>query len=229
MADTENLFKFVGKGLFQISDFRFQNCEFNCEWERKSMRQIWQEYLGVELNDYLTVGAIKILADKLAVGINCHPRAGGDPVAAEYEDYFFKIFLNKIETKLGEDKPVFVYDYPAQMCSLSKLSADARYAQRFELYINGLEMANAFGELVDGDLQNKNLENDRVLREKLGRPTWPVDQDFISALKSGIHGNCAGGSSLGVDRMVMLFIGATDINEVIFQSVADQLSSQSYI
>ncbi|OGH87823.1 MAG: EF-P lysine aminoacylase GenX [Candidatus Magasanikbacteria bacterium RIFOXYC2_FULL_42_28] len=224
MDDTENLFKFVGKelgavkfpspargeGEGEVGAWRWEQ-----SWDRKSMRQIWQEYLGVELNDYLTVETIKILANKLDCGLE------GE---AEYEDYFFKIFLNKIETNLGKDKPVFIYDYPAQMCSLSRPSADNRYAERFELYINGLEMANAFGELTDAEAQAKNLEKDRALREKLGRSTWPVDPDFIGALRSGIPGNCAGGSSLGVDRMVMLFTGAKDINEVIFQSVSDQLS-----
>jgi len=228
MDDTENLFKFVGKesgpSISRLLPEEGARGRWEQQWDRKSMRQIWQEYLGVELNDYLTVGAIKVLAEKLTIGINCHPRENGDPVVAEYEDYFFKIFLNKIETHLGKNKPVFVYDYPASMCSLSRPSADNRYAERFELYINGLEMANAFGELTDAEAQATNLAKDRSLRQKLGRPTWPVDPDFIGALKSGIPGNCAGGSSLGVDRMVMLFTGAKDINEVIFQSVSDQLS-----
>ncbi len=232
MDDTENLFKFVGKELGALKYQKLippwagrrtgdknQKCVIDCEWDRKSMRQIWQEYVGVELNDYLSVETIKILAKKLECDL---------PDGSEYEDYFFKIFLNKIETKLGIGKPVFVYDYPAQMCSLSKLCADERYAERFELYINGLEMANAFGELTDAQTQKNNLEKDRALRAKLGRETWPVDPDFIAALKSGLPGNCAGGSSLGVDRMVMLFTGAKDINEVIFQSVADQLSIRNF-
>jgi len=227
MADTENLFKYISQKLgvakFPSPARRDGEGEvgagrWNQVWDRKSMRQIWQEYVGVELNDYLEIGAIKVLADKLGCSLDG---------PAEYEDYFYKIFLNKIEKKLGLEKPVFVYDYPAQMCSLSRLATDSRYAERFELYINGLELANAFGELTNAEVQADNLEKDWALREKLGRPTWLVDPDFVAALKSGIPGGCAGGNSLGVDRMAMLFTGANDINEVIFQSVSDQCSDNN--
>lgn len=216
MDDTENVFKYVGEklGTSQLI-YKDKVCPLNIEWERKSMKALWQEFLNVDLDEYLEIKKMRELAVKLDCGLED---------GAAYEDYFYKIFLNKIEGNLGMDKPLFVYDYPAQMCSLSRPSNDPNYAQRFELYINGLELANAFGELVDGDLQMINLQKDMELRAKLSRPTWAVDPDFISALKSGVPGDCAGGNSVGLDRLVMLFTGAKDINEVIFQSVADQLS-----
>jgi lysyl-tRNA synthetase class 2 len=108
------------------------------------------------------------------------------------------------------------------MTSLSKLSDDPRYAQRFELYIGGLEIANAFGELTDAGVQARNLEADKNKRKELRKETWSVDPDFIAALESGI--SSAGGIALGVDRMVLLFTGAKDLNEVMFQSVHDQLT-----
>jgi lysyl-tRNA synthetase class 2 len=178
------------------------------------MREAWKKYLDVELNDYLSSENLARLSIKLG-----YKPGQGD----EYEDLFYRIFLNKIEPLLGIDAPVFVYDYPAQMCSLSQISkTDPRYAERVELYVGGLELANGFGELTDAKQQKELLQRDLELRKKLGKQTWPIDEDFIAALESGVPN--AGGVALGVDRMVLLFTGAKDLNEVIFQSVADQLS-----
>lgn len=216
MNDTEKLFKYVGEKL-GISTLRYKNFEIDLSrpWQRISVKNLWQEYIGVNLDDYLEIEAMRGLVQSLGYQAQA---------SDEYEDLFYKIFLNKIEPKLGVETPVFVFDYPASMCSLSKkCEDDERYAQRAELYIGSLELANGFGELLDAELQATNLRKDSALRERLGRPTWPLDSDFIAALVAGIKP--AGGIALGVDRMVLLFTGARDINEVIFQSASDQLSN----
>ncbi len=215
MDDTEKLFKYVGRHLKKDA-LAYQGKKFNLHetWDRVTMRELWHNYLGVELNDHLTLESLQKLAKK-----RHHPFALTD----EYEDLFFKIFLNEIEPHLGKEKPLFVYDYPKRMCSLSRTSAqDERYAERFELYVGGLELANAFGELTDAAEQAKRLQEDHALRQKLGKTTWPVDPDFIAALDSGLPP--AAGIALGIDRMIVLFTEARDLNEVIFQSVRDQLS-----
>lgn len=215
MDDTENLFKFVGEKM-GVKKMKYQGREVNIDeaWERRSMKEIWREFAEVDLDGYLELPAMSGLAKKLGLSVSADDA---------FEDIFYKIFLNKIESHLGLERPVFVYDYPASMSSLSRRSAaDSRYAERFELYIGGLELANAFGELVDGAEQAKRLEEDKEKRKILGKETWPVDLDFISALQSGVPE--AGGIALGVDRMVLLFTGARDLNEVIFQSVKDQLN-----
>ncbi|TSC84372.1 MAG: Uncharacterized protein G01um101413_667 [Parcubacteria group bacterium Gr01-1014_13] len=216
MDDTENLFKFVGEKLNKKT-VRCNDKEINIsgKWERQSMKEIWQKFINVNLDDYLDISSLKKLAEDKGYKVD---------KADAYEDIFFKIFLNEIEPHLGNETPIFVYDYPAQMTSLSRLCEnDPRYAERFELYIGGLELANAFGELTDAKEQKDRLENDKKLRGELGKPTWPVDPDFIGALESGMAP--AGGIALGVDRMVLLFTGAKDLNEVIFNSVSDQLSN----
>jgi lysyl-tRNA synthetase class 2 len=216
MDDTENLFKFVGKKLNKET-VKYNNKEINIfgKWERQSMKEIWEKFVNVNLDDYLELKSLKKLAENKGYAVDENDA---------YEDVFFKIFLNEIEPHLGKETPIFVYDYPAQMTSLSRLCEnDPRYAERFELYIGGLELANAFGELTDANEQKKRLENDKELRSKLGKATWPVDADFIAALQSGI--SPAGGIALGVDRMVLLFTGARDLNEVIFGSINDQLSN----
>ncbi len=218
MDDTENLFKFVGDKLGKQT-VKYRNKEVNIlqKWDRLSMKEVWQKYLQVNLDDYLEIKTIKKLAEDKGYKVD-------DSYA--YEDIFFKIFLNEIEPHLGDENPVFVYDFPAQMTSLSRLCEhDNRYAERFELYIGGLEVANAFGELTDAAKQKENLEKDKELRGKLGKATWPVDPDFISALAGLPAGALAqvGGVALGVDRMVLLFTDAKDVNEVIFGSISNQL------
>lgn len=210
MDDAESLFKFIAKKLDSDEvEYKGKKIKIAIEWERVSMREVWKKYIGVDLNDYLTVEKMAILAIEKGFAVETN-----EP----YEDLFYKIFLNEIELKLGVEKPVFIYDYPVQMCSLSRLSNnDPRYALRFELYIGGLELANAFGELTDANEQKRRLESDREKRKQLGKETWAVDSDFISALDFGMPE--AGGIALGVDRMIMLFTGAKDINEVIFQAV----------
>ena len=217
MDDTEALFKFVMNKLDK-HQFSYRGIQIYCfeKWERVAMKELFQKYLSVNLDEYLETKKIFELAKKL--GYQADPND-------EYENIFFKIFLNEIEPKLGLEKPIFVYDYPAQMCSLSKLTeSDPRYAERFELYIGGLEIANAFGELTDPAEQQKRLEDDRKLRQKLGKEIWSVDPDFIAALgELEKQGREAGGIALGIDRMVVLCTGAKDIKEVIFSSPADQL------
>jgi lysyl-tRNA synthetase class 2 len=245
MDDTEKLFKYVGEKM-GIEKLKYNGKEIalDCHseqseesprleeprdqgdpslslrmtsesWDRKTMKQVWQEYAGADLDRCLDRAGMGALAAEkgYVVGEN-----------DEYEDLFFKIFLNEIEPKLGLERPIFVYDFPRQMCSLSRVCpGDPRYAERAELYIAGLEVANGFGELIDATEQKERLEADRVLREKMGKPVWLVDPDFIAALASGMPE--AGGIALGIDRMIVLFTGARSINEVLFQSVKDQLGS----
>lgn len=214
MDDTENLFKFVGKKLNKESvTYKGKEINISENWHRQSMKEVWQNFIGVSLDNHLELNQMQELAKTKGYIVDS---------TDAYEDLFYKIFLNEIEPNLGNDKPIFVHDFPAQMTSLSRLCEDdSRYAERFELYVGGLELANAFGELTDAHVQKQKLEEDLVKRKALGKETWPVDPDFIGALESGIAS--AGGIAMGVDRMVLLFTGAKDLNEVIFQSVKDQL------
>lgn len=212
MDDLENLFKYLGKKVGQDFVVREnKKIPINIAWERIAMKDLWKKFINTDLNDYLEIGSIKSLVKDLGYDVSD---------SDEYEDLFFKIFLNKIEPNLGWEKPVIVFDYPSQMSSLSQLCDDMRYAKRFECYIGGLEICNAFGELTDGAEQEKRLEKDKDLRKKLGKEIFPIDKEFISALKSGMAP--AGGIALGFDRVVMLFTGVKDINDVIFMSAKDQ-------
>lgn len=212
MDDTERLFQFIGgqMGVGTVT-WNGHSVDITGAWDRKTMKQVWQEFVGVNLDEYLEAPVMRAFAR-----FRGYEARDDEP----YEDVFYRIFLNEIEPKLGAERPVFVCEYPAVMTSLSRLCAhDSRYAERFELYVGGLELANAFGELTDAQEQKNRLEADRAKREITGKTAYPVDSDFIAALESGIPPT--GGIALGVDRMIMLFAGANNINEVIFGSAQD--------
>ncbi len=141
-----------------------------------------------------------------------------------FDDCFFKIFLTEIEPKLGLEKPTILYDYPVQMAALSRAKpSDPRYAERFEVYAGGLELANAYSELIDPVEQRKRLEDERELRGKLGKDMPPIDEDFIAAVGEM---RPSAGIALGVDRLVMFLTGAKSIEDVILFPASELFDNQ---
>jgi len=137
--------------------------------------------------------------------------AGWDPVEAWDQDRFDFDMATKIEPNLPKE-PLFLTDYPAPAASLARLKAsEPRVAERWELYVGGMELANAFTELTDPGEQRRRFEAARAERRALGEADYPLDEEFLSALA---HMPRAGGVALGVDRLVMLACGAASIGEV---------------
>ncbi len=131
-----------------------------------------------------------------------------------FDDIFFKLFLDHLERHLGQTAPQILKDYPSTQAALAKKSAtDPFYAERFELYIKGLELANGFSELIDATEQRERLQQEQRLRKKLHKTVFPIDEQFLSALES-ISKPCAG-IALGIDRLVMLLLGKKHINETL--------------
>lgn len=117
------------------------------------------------------------------------------------------LFCTEIEPKLGREeeniRPCFVYDFPAEQASLAKLNRnDSRVAHRFELYFNGIELANGFYELDDANEQLSRFQKDNEQRQDAGKPKRPIDTRFIAALEHGLP-DCAG-VAMGIDRLFML-------------------------
>ena len=124
------------------------------------------------------------------------------------------IFSHKIASTLGNTNPLFVYDYPACQSALAKLSDKSpKVAERFELFINGIEIANGFHELTDADEQLARFEEDLALRKNAERPDMLIDHLFMDALKHGLP-SCAG-IAIGIDRLLMTMTGIEDIREVL--------------
>ena len=119
----------------------------------------------------------------------------------------------EIEPRLGLSKPLFLYDYPAACGALARLKPDAPdVAERFELYIAGIELCNAFTELIDPVEQRQRFEAEQRARKLSGKTTYPVAEPFLQALGDMPP---AAGIALGIDRLVMLFCDAATIDEAI--------------
>lgn len=119
-----------------------------------------------------------------------------------------------LEPRLGQGVLSFLYDYPASQAALARIrSGDIPVAERFELYLNGIELANGFHELVDAEEQGRRFAADNHVRREQGKEQLPVDRRLLDALQSGLP-DCSG-VALGVDRLLMLITGAAHIDEVL--------------
>ena len=155
----------------------------------------------------------RLRAAARARGIDAGPDGEG------FDDAFFRIFLQAVEPGLGLSRPVYLTDWPASMAALSRIRADdPRWAERFELYAAGLELANGFAELNDAAEQRRRLEAERALRIALGRPAYPLDERFLEAVGRMPD---AGGVALGIDRLLMLLTGAPRIRDVLLFPAED--------
>jgi len=182
-------------------------CDPVAEPERLTVAEAFVRHAGVDL--FATLGNAEALS--AASGIAMHAGDG-------WEDVFFRIMFEKIEPRLGMGRPTILCEYPISMAALARAKpGDPRVAERFELYVCGVELANAFGELTDPDIQRQRLEADMDLKEELYGVRWPVDDDFLAALDHGLP-DCSG-IALGFDRLVMLASGASHIEEVLWLPV----------
>jgi len=136
-------------------------------------------------------------------------------LAASDEDRYFELLVGRVEPRLAAlDRPIFLLDYPLSQAALARPSPrDGSVAERFELYVGGVELSNGYGELTDPIEQARRFRTERQARKKAGRPVYPTDQRFLAALREGMP--AASGNALGVDRLVMLATGAKSISEVI--------------
>lgn len=139
--------------------------------------------------------------------------AGWDPVRAYDADRFDLDLVNKVEPALPRDRPLVLMDYPEEAGALARIRpGEPRVAERWELYVAGMEIANAYSELTDAGEQLRRFRECADMRRRAGKDVYPVDRDFIAALERGMP-ECAG-VALGVDRLVMLLAGATRIDDV---------------
>jgi lysyl-tRNA synthetase class 2 len=129
----------------------------------------------------------------------------------EDPDRFFLTWAETVQPQLGTQRPVIVTDWPAAMASLAKIKPNGR-ADRFEVFIGGVELCNGFGELTDPREQRERFERDQVERRAAGCPVYPIDERFLESLERGMPES--GGNALGVDRLLMLLTGADSVQAV---------------
>lgn len=131
-----------------------------------------------------------------------------------HDDCLQLLFSNKIEPNLGKYRPIFIYDYPASQAALAKRHQvdGIQVAARFELFYQGVELANGYHELTDPTEQNKRFQQDLAIRQQQGIACVPIDYKLLAALESGLP-NCAG-VAMGFDRLFMLHCQQQNIEEV---------------
>ena len=217
MADCEALLRAVLAGAGR-ERFTWQGgvADPGAPWSYLSVAEAFQRYGAIDLlataPDPAAPNLALLAAAAAPLGLVPHP---GDT----WEDLFFRIFLERIEPSLGVGAPAILYDYPVSMAALARAKpGDPRLAERFELYICGLELANAFGELTDAAAQRRRFHADQETKRRRYGEAYPVDEDFLAALAAGMPESA--GIALGVDRLVMLASGATTIEDVLWAPVA---------
>jgi lysyl-tRNA synthetase class 2 len=199
--------------------FRDRTCAATVAPERVSIDTLFRRYAGIRLvDDTLPNGTADrdaLASEALRIGV----RVADDDT---WSDLFSRILVERIEPALGAelDAPAIMVDaYPTHEAALARPSpADPRVAERFELYACGVELANAFGELVDPVEQRRRLEAEMDEKQRIYGERYPIDEDFLAALAIMPP---ASGCAMGFDRLVMLAAGATRINQVLWTPIAD--------
>ena len=217
MADSEGLLRRAQQAVgASAMMWQGRTADANGPFERLSVAAAFERYAGIDLlgtaPDPASPDAARLAAAAAKAGIA--PRADDD-----WETLFFRIFLERLEPHLGIGAPTILYDYPMSLAALSRPKpGDPRLCERFELYVCGLELANAFGELTDAQEQRRRFVADQAKKQGLYGETYPIDEDFVAALEHGLP-ECAG-IALGFDRLVMLLTGAERIDDVLWAPVA---------
>ncbi len=198
-----------GCGAFAAGD-----ADPTAEPERIGVVEAFARYAGIDL--LATLDGTVADGPRLAAAA----RAAGLRTAADdsWSDVFSRILSDRVERHLGLGRPTVLDLYPAPEAALARPSpADPRLAERFELYVCGVEIANGFGELTDAAEQRRRFEAAMAARRDRGQEAYPIDEDFLSALASMPE---ASGIALGFDRLVMLAAGAQSVDQVLWLPVA---------
>jgi lysyl-tRNA synthetase class 2 len=173
-------------------------------YERLSVRDAVLRETGVDLRACADGPSLKRAAE--AAGV----RTGQ---ATSFDDVFFHLFLQKVEGKLGWERPTYLTEYPASMASLARLKPeDPTVAERTELYARGLELANGFSELTDVVEQRARLVEEQEFRRREGRAVYPLDERFLDAVGRMPP---SAGIAVGLDRILMLLLGVESISDVL--------------
>lgn len=194
----------------QALSWRGQTADPFAEPERLTVADAFLIHAGIEL-----VGCLR---DRPAFATAAIAR--GIRIAADdtWSDIFSRVLVEKVEPKLGIGRATLLTDYPLSEAALARAKPDdPRFAERFELYACGVELANGFAELTDAAEQRRRFTADMNEKERIHGERYPLDEDFLAALA---HMPEASGVALGLDRLVMLATGANSIDQVQWTPVA---------
>lgn len=216
--DFEELLLFINKKLNDSNDKPLNNLSYqgkeydlSSPWEKISVAEAFQKYAQIDTETMLDEAKLKKIGKQKGYQVN---------EETTWEEIWNQIIANEVEPKLGLKGPTILYDYPVAQAALSKKKvADPRFAERFEVFMAGLELGNCFSELTDWKEQEARCLADLAERKNLGRTEFPMDRDFIEALKLGMPET--GGIAVGVDRLVTLFADVPDIADTLFFPISE--------
>ena len=210
MQLTEDLFLYVADSVFGRRKFQYGEVEIDFEkgWQKRGYLQCIKEETGIDFEVFLNEREPSFeQAKKLAADAKISVKE-----ANTFWEVVDIVFSEKVEPKLIQ--PVFITDFPAAISPLAKNAPGNPFiVERFEPYILGREMGNAFSELNDPDEQLVRFQGQLDMKEAGAEETMPLDEDFIEALRVGMPPT--GGLGIGIDRLVMLFTNSASIKDVI--------------
>jgi elongation factor P--(R)-beta-lysine ligase len=212
MEDFEKLFIKVVKDLdpkINLIKWIYQNRTYDISppWTRITVSDAFNKYAGIDTETLLSDKKLIKIAKKRGYKVD---------KKTTWEEIFYQLLFNEIEPSLKKtNKPYFLYDYPLSQASLSKKKAsDPRFAERFEVFLAGVELGNCFSELTDANEQKARFIKDLKERKKGGKIELPIDNELIKALSKGMPE--VSGIAVGVDRLIMLTGNFSNISETLF-------------
>src|SRR3989339_1032692 len=204
MEDCEKLLAFC------VSEFKRNGIAISGDFLsspfcKMTVQELFFKFLSVDILSFLEIGKIKkLLLDTFPEA----PCPAGDDLA--WDDYFFLLFLNKIEPRLKEIPLLILYEYPYHLSALSTIKAtDSRVCERFEIYIHGVEIGNCFNELCDINIQKERFHQQHAAKKKLYGYSLPTPQVLFNALERGLPPSA--GIAVGVERLMMALTGRPDL------------------
>ncbi len=191
MRHCEDLLAALSRSIAAAESILYQGkrIKLDAPWERISVTEAFDRYTPVSMERALEDGSFN---ERMAF---------------------------EIEPRLGLEKPVFLFDYPVSLGALARSSpGDPTVAERFELYMSGLELVNAFSELVDPEEQRTRFSREQAHRTSCGKPVYPDPEKFLNCLN---HMPESAGAALGIDRLCMIFADTTRIDDVVAFTTED--------
>lgn len=205
MELTENLVSHLAEEVLGTQTLEYEETEldFTAPWERITMVEAVKKYADVDFTEFDTAEE----AYEAAASVGVKPEKG-----LSYGEVLNEVFEERVEDKLIQ--PTFIMDYPIEVSPLAqKIEDDPRFTYRFEAFIYGREIANAFSELNDPEEQKRRFEKQVEMREAGDEEAQMMDYDFIRALEYGMPPT--GGLGIGIDRLIMLLTDSSSIRDVI--------------
>jgi EF-P lysine aminoacylase GenX len=204
MKDCQKLIRFLNNNKPFLT-YQGKQLNIGKPFMQITIAQAFEKYAQVKQKDLFSLDKIKVVAKKNGITVKDKDT---------WEEIYNLLFLQMVEPNLGIEQPTIIFDFPQQFAPLAKPNPqNPKFKKRFEVYLFGIELADAYDELTDPNLQEKEFAKEQKLRQKLNKTPYPADKDFLEALRKGLP-DCSG-VALGIDRLTMIFTDQTDINNVI--------------